>query len=444
MKDMTEGKPLKLIVNFAIPMLIGNIFQQIYNVVDTMVVGRFLGEEALAGVGSTGSLNGFLLALVWGLCSGAGLIIAQCYGSKDFKKLKEAVIALVWVAFLFTILLAAIGLIGMRTFLRWLSVPDSCIEYSVSYLKIIYALVGGSVIYNGAASVLRSVGDSKTPLYALIASALTNTVLDVVFVLFFNLGVEGVAYATVISQHLSAVIAMFFLLRKRKELGLTDIDWKPNWPEMGQIFKTGFPSAFQSSMISLGGMSVQRLINSYGATVMAAYIAANKVDSVAIQVIVSIGTSLSVFTGQNIGGNRYDRIKEGLRKTLALMVGSAITIAVLVFTFRYQLIALFLGSDASEEAFKVGTTYLTIIGVAYVIAGIMQSYQNVIRGAGDVNTCMVAGLTELSGKIIFAYLLSHFIGSTGIWIATPISWSCGCIVPLVRYYSGKWKLKKLV
>mgnify|MGYP000720370091 FL=1 len=168
-----------------------------------------------------------------------------------------------------------------------------------------------------------------------------------------------------------------------------------------------------------------------------------RVDSVAIQVIVSIGTALSVFTGQNIAKNQYDRIREALYKTLAVMVGASVCIATLVLIFRVQLMSLFLDAGESAEAIGIGCTYLAIIGVAYVIAGVMQSYQNVIRGAGDVNTCMVAGLTELSGRIVFAYLLSGTLGVTGIWIATPLSWSCGCVIPVIRYYSGKWKHKRL-
>lgn len=206
--------------------------------------------------------------------------------------------------------------------------------------------------------------------------------------------------------------------------------WKPEVHYIQLVVKTGFPAAFQSCMIALGGMSVQRLVNSFGSSTMAAYVAANRVDSVAIQVIVSIGTALSVFTGQNIAKNQYDRIREALYKTLVLI-------------FRVQLMSLFLDAGESAEAIGIGCTYLTIIGVAYVIAGVMQSYQNVIRGAGDVNTCMVAGLTELSGRIVFAYLLSGILGVTGIWIATPLSWSCGCVIPVIRYYSGRWKHKRL-
>lgn len=444
MKNMTKGSPIKLIIGFAIPMLIGNIFQQIYSLVDTIIVGRYLGEKALAGVGSTGTLNFFMLALVMGLCNGAGLVIAQCFGSSDKENMKKSVVALIWVTSILTLLVTIIGLFCSRYFLQLLSVPEEVIGYSEEYLKIIYIFVAGSVAYNGASSVLRSIGDSRTPLIALIIASILNIGLDVLFILKFRMGVSGVAYATVISQFLSAALCIAYLIYRRREMGLTGMDFRPDKDSLTLIFKTGLPSAFQSSMISLGGMSVQRLVNSYGASVMAAYVAANRVDSVAIQVIVSIGTALSVFTGQNMGQENFDRIHEGLKKTLGLMVGASMTIAVLVLIFRRSLMMIFLDAADSMGAIEVGSIYLSIIGIAYVIAGVMQSYQNVIRGSGDVNTCMVAGLTELSGRIVFAYLLSSLIGVTGIWIATPISWGCGCVIPVVRYYSGKWKTKKLI
>ena len=440
MKDMTQGNPTRLIISFAIPMLIGNISQQIYNVADTIIVGRFLGASALAGVGSTGTLTCFLTALVIGLCNGAGLVAAQCFGCRNTEKLKQVIVALIWTAGSLTIVVSLLGIFASGFFLRLLSVPEDVIDYSITYLRIIYSFVIGSVIYNGAASLLRSTGDSKTPLYAVIASSLFNVCLDLLFILVCDLGVAGAAYATILSQCMSASVCIISLYRKRKELGITKLNWHADRKNVLLIIKTGFPSAFQSCMISLGGMSVQRLVNSYGSSVMAAYVAANRIDSVATQVIVSIGSALSVFTGQN----NLARIHEGLRKTLAMMMAASISIATCVLLFRYPLMKLFLDESNAGDAIQIGATYLSIIGVAYVIAGIMQSYQNVIRGSGDVNTCMVAGLTELAGRIVFAYLLSSLIGSTGIWIATPLSWSCGCVIPVIRYYSGKWKTNKLV
>ena len=444
MKNMTTGNPVKLIVGFAIPMLIGNVFQQAYNMVDTIIVGRYLGEKALAGVGSTGTLIFFTLALIMGLCNGAGLVIAQCFGCNDTKKMGKAVVSLIWVSSILTIIVTVLGVFGSRYFLRFLNVPEDVIGYSEAYLRIIYIFIAGSVIYNGASSILRSIGDSRTPLITLMVASILNIGLDLLFILKFDMGVSGAAYATVISQFLSAMLCTGYIVRRRREIGLTEMDFGPDWESLALIFKTGIPSAFQSSMIALGGMSVQRLVNSYGASVMAAYVAANRIDSVAIQVIVSIGTALSVFTGQNMGRGDFKRIHEALKKTLVLMIGASVTIALLVLVFRRDLMLIFLDAVDAQETIEIGATYLSIIGIAYVIAGIMQSYQNVIRGSGDVNTCMIAGLTELAGRIVFAYLLAHMIGVTGIWIATPISWGCGCIIPVVRYYSGKWKTKKLI
>ncbi|MBQ2802331.1 MAG: MATE family efflux transporter [Lachnospiraceae bacterium] len=444
MKNMTSGNPTSLILGFAVPLLIGNIFQQVYNFVDVIIVGRYLGEEALAGVGSTGNLTFFLLSLIMGLCNGAGIIIAQCFGAQDYKRMRRAVTAIIWVAGVLTILVSVLGVCLNEFFLRLLSVPENVIPYSKEYLHIIYLFVAGSVIYNGCSAVLRSFGDSKTPVYALTLGSVLNIVLDLLFVIKFQMGVSGVAYATVISQHASAVVCLVPLLCKGREFELSGLTLKPDKDMVALIFKTGVPTAFQSCLISIGGMSVQRLINSFGAAVMAAYAAAGKIDAIAIQVILSLGTALSVFTGQNMGQNQFDRIREGLHKTLLMTGIASVAIAVGAFVFGEELMRLFLGGVDSEEVVLIGATYLSIMGVAYIICGIMQSYQNVLRGAGDVNVCVVAGMTELAGRVIFAYLLASLIGVTGIWIATPLSWGCGCIVPVVRYYTGKWKGKSLV
>lgn len=443
-KSMLEGKAWKLILSFSIPLLLGGIFQQVYNLIDVIIVGRYLGEEALAGVGSTSNLTFFLLSLIMGLCNGAGIIVAQCFGAERYVDMRRAVTALIWVAGILTVVMAAIGVIGSPLFLRILSVPDNVREYSLDYLRILYLFVAGSVLYNGCASILRSLGDSKTSLYALAAASVLNIVLDLLFIVQFHMGVAGAAIATVISQHVSGLYCLIYLIRKREAFHLKGMGRKPDAGMIIKIFRIGVPTAFQSCLISIGGMSVQRLINSFGTSVMAAYAAAVKIDNIAIQVIVSMGTALSVFTGQNIGQQRFDRIRVGMRSTLVMCTIASITIAAIAFLFGRNLMTLFLGDENSMEAVSIGAQYLSIMGVAYLICGIMQSYQNVIRGAGDVNTCMVAGMTELAGRVIFAYLLASMIGVVGIWIATPLSWGCGCIVPLLRYYSGKWKAKAIV
>lgn len=441
---MTTGKPMPLIVGFAVPLLIGGVFQQVYNLVDVMIVGRYLGEQALAGVGSTGSLTFFMLSLVMGLYNGAGILVAQCFGVGNFYDMRRAVTSIIWIAGILTTVVILIGVFACPFFLRLLSVPEDVIDYSVTYMRILLLFTGGSVAYNGASAVLRSLGDSKTPLTALIIASVINILLDLLLIVVIPLKVAGAAIATVIAQHVSAGYCLFYLYKKREEFGLVGILTKPDRDMTVKIFQIGVPTAFQSCLISIGSMSVQRLINSFGTSVMAGYTAAAKIDSIAIQVITSLGSALSVFTSQNIGNRQFKRIREGLHCTLFMSIVSALIIAATAMLCGQQLMRLFLGTDQSQDAVTVGAQYLTVMGIAYLICAVMQSYQNIIRGAGDANTCMIAGFTELAGRITFAYLLAPHLGEMGIWIATPLSWGCGCVVPVFRYYSGKWKNKALV
>ena len=441
---MTTGKPMPLIVGFAVPLLIGGVFQQVYNLIDVMIVGRYLGEQALAGVGSTGSLTFFMLSLVMGLCNVAGILVAQCFGVGNFSDMRRAVTSIIWIAGILTAVVMLIGVFACPFFLRLLSVPEDVIDYSVTYMRILLLFTGGSVAYNGASAVLRSLGDSKTPLTALIIASVINILLDLLLIVVIPFKVAGAAIATVIAQHASAGYCLFYLYKKRKEFGLVGILTKPDRDMTVKIFQIGVPTAFQSCLISIGSMSVQRLINSFGTSVMAGYTAAAKIDSIAIQVITSLGSALSVFTSQNIGNRQFKRIREGLHCTLFMSIVSALVIAATAMLCGQQLMRLFLGTDQSQDAVTVGAQYLTVMGIAYLICAVMQSYQNIIRGAGDANTCMIAGFTELAGRITFAYLLAPHLGEMGIWIATPLSWGCGCVVPVFRYYSGKWKNKALV
>lgn len=379
-----------------------------------------------------------------GLCNGAGILVAQCFGVGNFSDMRRAVTSIIWIAGILTAVVMLIGVFACPFFLRLLSVPEDVIDYSVTYMRILLLFTGGSVAYNGASAVLRSLGDSKTPLTALIIASVINILLDLLLIVVIPFKVAGAAIATVIAQHASAGYCLFYLYKKRKEFGLVGILTKPDRDMTVKIFQIGVPTAFQSCLISIGSMSVQRLINSFGTSVMAGYTAAAKIDSIAIQVITSLGSALSVFTSQNIGNRQFKRIREGLHCTLFMSIVSALVIAATAMLCGQQLMRLFLGTDQSQDAVTVGAQYLTVMGIAYLICAVMQSYQNIIRGAGDANTCMIAGFTELAGRITFAYLLAPHLGEMGIWIATPLSWGCGCVVPVFRYYSGKWKNKALV
>lgn len=442
--DMTKGSPLKLILSFSVPMLIGNVFQQVYNFVDAAVVGRFVGAESLAAVGSTGTILAVMICLMMGLTSGAGIIISQCFGSRKFDEMRKTVTGLIYIVVILSVITSIAGIIFAHPILRLLSTPDSVIDEAVRYVNIIFAFTIGMAMYNSAGAILRSLGDSRTPLYALILSSLLNVGLDLLFVVVFKAGVAGAAIATVISQIISAVYCIVHIVRYREQLNLEGISFSTSKEALIRIFQTGLPAALESCLISLGTMSVQRLVNSFGEMTMAAYTAATKIDSIAIAPVVSIGMSLSVFAGQNRGAGNLERIRKGLYQTLLSLIGICIVLAVVIVLLRHQLLGLFLDKNEAAEAIIIGSKYLVIVSVAYIVAAVMRTYLNILRGAGDVNTSAIAGILELTGRIIFAYILVHPFGSTGIWMATPLAWAMGASVPVIRYYSGKWKDKKLV
>lgn len=443
-RDMTTGTPIKAILLFAVPMLIGNIFQQLYNFVDTTVVGKYVGADALAAVGTTGSMNALLICIAFGLSNGAGVIIAQCFGAQRHGEMKRAVTAMLYVVVTAGLIITAAGIFLAGPAMSLLGVPESIRPMSVLYMRIVFGLSLTGILYNAFAAVLRSVGDSRTPLYMLIISSVINVVLDLVFVLKFNMGVSGVAYATIIAQAVSAALCAAYMFRHRHELYLEKLPLLPSGYMVRKIFRVGLPSAFQSAMISLGGISVQGLINSFGTDAMAAYTASSKIDSIAIQILVSIAAALSVYSGQNMGAGDIARIRKGLRQTLMVMIPVCTATAAAMLIFKRQLLGIFLDADEAKNAIDIGCMYLSVIGIGYIIAGIMQSCQNLLKGCGDVNVCVAAGLAELGVRVGASYLFVIYWGLWGIFIAIPVSWACGCIIPVIRYISGKWTKKGLL
>ncbi len=435
---MTKGSPAKLLLGFTLPLLAGNVFQQLYNLVDTIVVGRFVGADSLAAVGTTGVVLFFLYALLFGMSVGAGIVMAQLFGAKSFESLQKAVVALVYLTLFLTVVISLIGVVGAPFILALLKVPESIRGEAILYMRICFSGTVCMAAYNVASTILRSVGDSRTPFYSIVLSSLTNVAANLLFVIVFKMGVAGVAYGTVVSQLLAAILCIVVVIRNRQELRLTGMNWKLDKGMAQTIVKTGVPSAIQSALIAVGGMTVQGLVNSFGTATMAAYTAVQRIDSVAIQVVIAIASSLSVFTGQNIGCGNLERVRAALRATLVMMMTACGLIALVVVTCGHWMLKLFLDSREAADAIAIGSQYLTVIGIAYLIAGVMNSYQNLIRGAGDVNVSLFAGIAEVAGRVIFANLFVRWWGTWGIWIATPCSWFCGCMIPVIRYYSGRW------
>ncbi len=444
MTDMTKGKPLQLILRFALPLIAGNVFQQLYNMADAVIVGRCISADALAAVGTAGTITWLMNAIMMGFSMGAGIVVAQNFGKGNALGLQRAVAAMSVILAIMNLLLSAFAFGYSVWLMRWLKVPENILPDAAGYLRICAVFQVGVAVYNGASATLRSMGDSRTPLFSILAASFVNVFFNLLFVLEFHMGVAGVAYGTVIAQAVSGCICLMRLYRHRKELGLAQMRFRPEVDMLKKVLGAGAPTALQLSLISLGGVCVQGLVNSFGVSVMAAYAATQKIESVAIQVIASTGNALSVFTGQNIGSRDYGRIRKGLRSTLFIMMiaGGALGLAYLLFS--NHLLLLFLDAEGGAEALNIGKQIMRIMSCAFLIAGVMNSYLNVIRGAGDVNASFTAGILEITGRIVLAYLLVRPFGEVGIWAATPLSWGCGCVYSVCRYYSGKWKQKSFV
>lgn len=439
--DMTKGNPLKLIIAFAVPMLIGNIFQQIYNFADASILGSFVGERALAAVGATGGMASVLIASVMGFTNGGGIIISQTIGAKKYGEMQKTITALIYIVSVMSIIVSIAGNIFSKPILLLLSTPAELLGDSAAYIKIIFTFIPATVFYNASGAVLRSLGDSKTPLIALIIATFLNVVMDLLFIVGFGWGIRGAATATGIAQIISVIFNFAVITKRRNELNLTRLPITPAAAEIKKIIVTGLPAALESSLLSLGTISVQRLVNTFGTMTIAAYTASTRIDSIAIAPIISIGNALSVYTAQNVGARDIPRVRQGLYKALAALLALCLAIVVFIVILRRPLLRLFLDS---EEAVSIGSQYLIIVSIAYFVAAIMRSYMNVLRGAGDVNISAVSGITELAVRIIFAYILVIPFHATGIWLATPIAWSCGALITVLRFYSGKWLTKRLV
>ncbi|MDD6484680.1 MAG: MATE family efflux transporter [Clostridiales bacterium] len=443
-KTMTNGSPTRLILSFALPTLIGNIFQLFYSFADAAIVGKFVGAQALAAIGVSSNITNFLFALASGLTTGAAIIFSQCFGAQNYGKMRSALTSMIYAVSFVTFVVTAAGMFLSPIMLRLLGTPDAILSDAVLYTRIILGGAAASFTYNGCSALLRSLGNTVVPLIMLIISVFANILGDLLFIKVFHMGVGGAAAATVISQVISASICLHFVYRHKSALHLDGASFKPNKAMIRLVFVTGVPAAIQSTMISLGIMSVQRLINSFGTMTIAAYSAATKIDSIALMAVVSTASALSVYCSQNIGAGLYERIRPGLVHTLIPVLGFCILMAGVTSVFGKELICLFLDPSAAYEAVEIGAQYLKIIGIAYFMAGIMRCYQNVLQGAGDVNITMLTGIAELAMRIAASYTLVRFMGITGLWVAIPISWGFGSIIPLIRYYSGKWKSKSLV
>lgn len=436
---MTSGSPGKTLFLFAIPMVLGNLFQQLYNIIDSIIVGNYVGADALAAVGASTTIVMLFVAIVTGLSIGGSVVIGQFYGAGSMKKVKSAVTTMLITAVAISLVLTVVGLLISGPVLKMMKTPDDLMEDAKTYLNIYFLGFLFLFLYNALNAVYNALGDSKTPLVFLFFSSLLNVYLDIKFVTDFQMGVAGVAWATLIAQGVSAILSLAWLTIRMK-----DILKLPG----AKLFDTGLlktictmavPSCLQQSIVSLGFVSVQALVNRYGGDFMAGYTAAIKIDSMAILPMVNVGNAVSNFTAQNIGAGKYERVGKGLKAGLLLSSSIAIAVSALLILWGDVFVGLFVDSELNPKVIETGTTYLRVVGVCYIIMGAMNSVNGALRGAGDVRRTFINTLCNFGTRVVLAYGLASVVGSSVIWYSIPIGWMVALIMGTVRYRSEKWK-----
>lgn len=448
-KNLTEGKPLKLLFFFAMPMVLGNLFQQLYNMVDSMVVGKFVGEDALAAVGSSFPVVFLSVAVAAGLSMGCNVVISQLFGAQQIVSMKTTIYTALIALGVIGLIIMAAGEIVSEPLLSLLGTDPDIMEDSLTYLRIYF---GGAVflfLYNTMNGIYNALGDSNTPLRFLMMSALTNIVLDLLFVIRFHMGVAGVAWATLIAQGMCALISFYVLMRRLHRMdheeGMEEV--RPGLFEMSavkRIARIGVPSMLQQSVVSLSMMLMQGLVNSYGKVFVAGYTAATKIDTLAMLPNMNFSNAMSSYTAQNIGAEKPERVVEGYRASLFMVVVFALSITGVIFVFGPNLLGLFLNAGTEGSAMGYGLSYMKTVSLFYALMGFMFVGNGLLRGAGDMGAFMLSSMSNLFVRVAVAYLLAFYIGESAIWWSIPIGWTVGSVFSFLRVKSGKWKDKKLI
>ena len=419
--DMTVGNPIRHIILFALPALIGNIFQQVYNLADSMIVGRFVGADALAAVGATSSITFLFFALCNGIGSGGGIIVSQFYGAHDNENVKKSIVNTGIIMLIVPLLFGIIGFISAESFLRILSTPEVILYDATSYIR--YMCIGLIFVslYNYITSMLRALGDSKSPLYFLILSAVINVFLDILLVYNFKMGIRGAAIATILSQFIAAAscgiyaykVNPFFKLKK------DDIEFVPDLSK--KVIRLGVPLSLQFGLIAISAMAVQRIVNNYGTVVVAAFTATNRIEQLIHQPYTTLSASIATFCGQNYGAKKLDRVRQGYRKGLLIMFCITVVMVFSMQLFGGAITSLFV---SDTEIIALGATGLKITSIFYLALGLIYVVRGVLNGLGDAFFALFNGVVEVIGRFTIPLLFTHYLGmgELGIWVSTGVVW----------------------
>lgn len=425
-KDLTQGNVAKLLLFFAFPTLLSNVFQQFYNLADTAIAGHILGDNALVAIGASSTVNSLVLSFAWGLNGGFGIIIAQCFGAKDFKKLKKSVAISLSINVLFSLIVCIFGIFMSRPMLQALNTPAARLNEANSYISVILVFIIVPMLYNLEAVILRSLGDSKTPLYFLIFSSVLNIILDYVLIKFTQMGVKGAAVATVLAQLLSVILCFVVILKNFKIIRLEKNDFHFSASLFKNMMSAGMAMAVMNSIFSIGSIIMQGSINALGEDIIAAHLGSRKVAEMFMQPLVTIGTACSTFVGQNYGALKIGRIKASIKySTIYSLIWSVFTFFILWF-FGGQIARLVTGS-ASHVVFDNTQMYLRINAPFYFVLGLLFTLRFSIQSVDRKMPPIISSSMELASKIAAAYLFIPLWGYLGACIAEPLSWTLGAI-----------------
>ena len=434
-KSMTEGKPLKLIFSFALPLMIGNVFQQLYTVVDTMVVGQVLGVNALAALGASDWLNWMMLGIIQGFAQGFSILMAQEFGAGNIQRLKKVVGNAILLSAVSAVALLILGEAAVLSLLRLLQTPEAIMGQSLLYLRIMFAGIPVVMAYNLLASVLRALGDGKTPLHAMIMAAAINIILDLVFVMLFGWGIAGAAAATVIAQFSSGIYC-YLHIRKIEILALGKADCRPDAPLVKKLIFLGLPMAFQNAIISVGGMIVQAVVNGFGVIFIAGFTATNKLYGVLEVAATSYGYAMVTYVGQNLGAGHVDRIRKGMRAALGVALLTSAVIAAGMLLFGHQILGWFISGSPEEAELTMGIAYhyLAIMSVFLPVLYILHVVRSALQGMGDTVLPMASGVAEFIMRTGTAILLPMLIGEEGIFYAEILAWAGADVILVSSYF----------
>lgn len=439
-KDMTEGSPMKLILGFSIPLLFGYLFQQLYNLVDTMIVGQFLGVDALAAVGSTGSINFLIIGFCNGVCSGFALPVAHRFGAKDYKSLRKLWANSIWISGIFAVVMTLVTVILCRWILTVMQTPKNIMEYAYQYILIIFIGIPATYLFNLTSGMIRTLGNSRAPLAVLMVSSVLNIAMDLIFILFFHLGVSGAALATVLSQVIAGIICVVYIKKRVTILHLQEDEWRPHKREFMELFNAGVPMGLQYSITAIGSVILQTAVNTLGSAAVASVTAASKISMFIVCPFDSMGATMATYGGQNAGGYKLDRLHKGLGSCVLLgAVYSVIALGIIYF-FGTSLLQLFV--DAGEIGIlNDAQKFLLINGIFYFPLALVNIVRFMIQGMGFGAFAILAGVLEMIARALIGIFFVPRFGFVAACFASPLAWIFADAFLIPAYFSV-WKKMK--